>query len=523
MRTCPKCQRSYPDDLDYCPRDASALISTESATQAELESSLAQRFRIVRRLGGGGMGAVFLAEQIAVGNRPVALKILLRKLLDDPEFLMCFRNEVASAGRIDHPNVVTIYESGQTDDGTPYIAMQYLEGESLRARLKARGALPVEECAAIVGQTARGLSAAHKLGIFHGDLKPDNIFLTQGDEGELEVKVADFGIAKLRESATHTLTGAVLGTPAYMSFEQASGMRSEELDARSDIYSFGVVAYEMLTGRVPFHSDTPLGYVRKHLSEEPPPFRAVKPELAAPQLERVVMKALAKNREARYGSALEFGRAFAEAAQAPRSVEARTPLPTTKVARASDAEAGQRRAVQPKRKPEAPAAPPAGSIIFADATSRGAGKSRIALWVGVPLVALLLGLGGWYVSSAIRQRSGSPTQSPTETHTPPGNPPVAKPPGESGTSQTGAGEQGPAVGNPAKTSQPSSEVANAADRREQVENAKRQGDSYYDNGEYDKAISAYEAGLKVDPSNAGLRKALQRAKNGKAAEGKFNQ
>ena len=127
----------------------------------------------------------------------------------------------------------------------------------------------------------------------------------------------DFGIAKLRESATHTMTGTVLGTPAYMSYEQASGMRSDELDARSDIYSLGVVVYEMLTGRAPFHSDTPVGYLRKHLMEEPPPFRAVKPGLPVPpRIESVVMKALTKDRNQRYGSVLEFAQEFAQAAGA---------------------------------------------------------------------------------------------------------------------------------------------------------------------------------------------------------------
>ena len=199
------------------------------------------------------------------------------------------------------------YESAQADDGTPYIAMEFLEGESLREVLKQRGALPLPEVAEILQQAARGLNAAHKLGIIHRDLKPDNIFLTHGDEGELIVKVVDFGIAKLRESATHTMTGMVLGTPAYMSYEQASGMRSDELDARSDIYSLGVVVYEMLTGRVPFHSDTPVGYLRKHLLEEPPPFRAVAQGLGVPPaVESAVMKALVKDRNQRYGSALEF-------------------------------------------------------------------------------------------------------------------------------------------------------------------------------------------------------------------------
>ena len=149
---------------------------------AHLAASLSRRFRLIRQLGQGGMGAVFLAEQIAVGNRPVALKVLSRKLLDDPEFLLRFQNEAASTGRIHHANVVTIYESGQADDGTPYIAMEFLEGESLRQALARRGALPVPEVAEILQQAARGLNAAHKLGIIHRDLKPDNIFLTYPDD-----------------------------------------------------------------------------------------------------------------------------------------------------------------------------------------------------------------------------------------------------------------------------------------------------------------------------------------------------
>jgi serine/threonine protein kinase len=150
MRACPQCQRTYPDDTDFCPRDGSPLppdslhrvIPADAGIQidANLAAGLSSRFRIVRPLGAGAMGTVFLAEQIAVGNRVVALKVLNRKLLDDPEFLLRFQNEAASTGRIHHPNVVTIYESGQADDGTPYIAMEFLEGESLRQALSRRGA-----------------------------------------------------------------------------------------------------------------------------------------------------------------------------------------------------------------------------------------------------------------------------------------------------------------------------------------------------------------------------------------------
>ena len=147
MRTCPQCQRTYPDDADFCLKDGTALTPPAGSTEAALASTLAQRYRIVKKLGAGGMGSVFLAEQIALGNRPVALKVLSRKLLDDSEFLLRFHNEGASTARIRHPNVVTVYESGQADDGTPYIAMEFLEGESLRDSLRKRGALPVAECA----------------------------------------------------------------------------------------------------------------------------------------------------------------------------------------------------------------------------------------------------------------------------------------------------------------------------------------------------------------------------------------
>jgi serine/threonine-protein kinase len=341
MKICPTCQQTYSDDVEFCPRDGAHLTAQATETEAQLAGQLPRRFRIVRRLGAGAMGTVFLAEQIAVGNRPVALKVLNRKLLDAPEFLLRFQNEAASTGRIHHPNVVTIYESGQADDGTPYIAMEFLEGESLRQALSRRGALPVPEVAEILQQAARGLNAAHKLGIIHRDLKPDNIFLTRADDESVApvsspanvlVKIVDFGIAKLRESATQTQTGVVLGTPAYMSFEQASGMRSDELDARSDIYSLGVVVYEMLTGRAPFQSDTPVGYLRMHMQEEPPPLRAVKPDLPAlPQVESVVMKALSKDRDQRYGSVLEFACELASAAQLSPTAQSPVTIPPTRI------------------------------------------------------------------------------------------------------------------------------------------------------------------------------------------------
>jgi serine/threonine-protein kinase len=342
MKICPTCQTTYPDDFSLCPRDGARLAAHATATDAQLAAGLSRRFRLIRRLGAGGMGTVFLAEQIGVGNRPVALKVLNRQLLDDPDFLLRFQNEAGSTGRIHHPNVVTIHEAAQADDGTPYIAMEFLEGESLREVLQRRGALPVAEVAEILQQAARGLNAAHKLGIIHRDIKPDNIFLTHDDESNLVVKVVDFGIAKLRESPLHTTTKIVLGTPPYMSSEQAYGMRSDELDSRSDIYSLGVVVYEMLTGRLPFHSDTPAGYLRKHMMEDPPPFRAIAPGLGVPPaVESTVMKALVKDREQRYASALDFAGELSRAAQPSPRAEAPVMLPSTRMVRPPQPEVGQ--------------------------------------------------------------------------------------------------------------------------------------------------------------------------------------
>ncbi|MDR3674250.1 MAG: SUMF1/EgtB/PvdO family nonheme iron enzyme [Acidobacteriota bacterium] len=373
MKICLTCQQSYSDDVEFCPRDSARLAAQGTEAGAKHAAGLSRRFRLIRRLGKGGMGMVFLAEQIGVENRRVALKVLTRKLLDDPDFLLRFQNEAGSAGRIHHPNVVSIYESGQADDGTPYIAMEFLEGESLRQALARRGAIPVVEVAEILQQAARGLNAAHKLGIIHRDLKPDNIFLTYPDDaaaplagahdaaaiaqdvgaglvpalpvgiadtGQAQdpplrpvvVKIVDFGIAKLRESGAHTQTGMVLGTPAYMSYEQASGMRSDELDARSDIYSLGVVVYEMLTGRTPFHSDTTLGYLRQHVLEPPPPFREVAPDLPVPStVESAVMKALVKDRNRRYASALDFARELTSAAQFSPPAETHVHVPSPRI------------------------------------------------------------------------------------------------------------------------------------------------------------------------------------------------
>ncbi|HEV8675758.1 MAG TPA: protein kinase [Methylomirabilota bacterium] len=363
-KKCPRCRKTYDEGVQFCPDDGGALSAGHLLDPA-ITAALASDYRILDCLGSGGMGTVFLAEQIRVGNRKVALKVLHRKFSEDEEFIGRFENEAASTGRINHPNVITIYESKQASDGTLYIAMELVEGESLTEHLRRRGRLSVTDVADIVAQCGKALQAAHRLGIIHRDIKPDNIMLTQDSDGGLQVKILDFGIAKLKDSSGHTVTGSVLGTPAYMSYEQASGLSSDKLDGRSDIYSLGIVAYTMLAGHPPFRADTPVAYITKHLTEAPSPLRSVRADLPG-AVETVVMKALEKDRDRRYQTAAEFATAFREAAKAPEAAVATvdttpTPAPPWRarpsVAQTTEVGVGATPTV-PTMPPKAPTTPP---------------------------------------------------------------------------------------------------------------------------------------------------------------------
>ena len=324
MKKCPRCRKTYDNGGQFCPDDGTPLTAN-TLLEPGVAAALAADYRILDFLGSGGMGSVFLAEQIRVGNRKVALKILHRKFSEDDEFIGRFENEAASTGRINHPNVITIYESKQAPDGTLYIAMELVEGESLTEHLRKRGKLALDDAVEIVTQCCRALHAAHRLGIIHRDIKPDNIMMAKDIEGGLLVKILDFGIAKLKDSTGHTVTGSVLGTPAYMSYEQASGLSSERLDGRSDIYSLGIVAYTVLTGQTPFRADTPVGYITKHLTENPAPLRTIRPDLPA-GIDTAVLKALDKDRDKRFQAAMDFASAMRDAGRPPGPAPTPSPM-----------------------------------------------------------------------------------------------------------------------------------------------------------------------------------------------------
>ena len=264
------------------------------------------RYRILRRLGSGGMANVYLAEDEELGRR-VAIKILNDRHASDDSFVERFRREAKNAAGLSHPNIVSIYDRGEAE-GTYYIAMEYLEGRSLKDRIVAEGPLPISATIDAARQILRALAFAHRGGIVHRDIKPHNVLLAQ-EGSERRYKVTDFGIS--RSSASQmTEAGSIVGTAQYLSPEQARGA---PVDQRSDIYSVGIVLYELLTGKLPFTGETPLEIAMKHLSEVPKPPSALRPEVP-PDLDMVVLRSLAKDPSERFESAEEMDAELARVA-----------------------------------------------------------------------------------------------------------------------------------------------------------------------------------------------------------------
>ena len=271
------------------------------------------QYSIEKKLGDGGMGAIYLAQQITV-SRPAVIKVLRSQLGGSSEGTARFAVEAKAASSLNHPNIVTIYNYGEMEDGTLFLAMEYLAGETLAQRIERCGQLPADRAVHIAAQIASALGEAHAHGVVHRDLKPSNVMLVDR-AGEADVvKVLDFGIAKLDDTCV-TSAGYVVGTPRYMSPEQLLGQR---LDGRSDIYSAGIVLYEMLAGVTPFHSETPIGWMHQHVDVEPkPPSALAKGAKIPPPVERVVLRALAKAPADRPSSMEMFALEIVAALNAP--------------------------------------------------------------------------------------------------------------------------------------------------------------------------------------------------------------
>lgn len=253
-------------------------------------------YKIFEKLGGGGMGVVYKAQDTRL-KRTVALKFLPPELTRDEEAKQRFVHEAQAASALDHPNICTVHEIDETDEHQMFISMACYDGKTLKSRI-AKGGLKTEEAVDIAIQVAQGLQKAHDKGIVHRDIKPANIIITSDGI----VKILDFGLAKLSGRTPLTKTGTTMGTAAYMSPEQA---RSEAVDGRTDIWSLGVVLYEMLTGKRPFESEYEQALVYSILNEEPKPMRELRPEVPE-ATEKICRRAMAKGEKARYQTAAEL-------------------------------------------------------------------------------------------------------------------------------------------------------------------------------------------------------------------------
>jgi serine/threonine protein kinase len=316
--SCPSCQAANDDDADSCFTCGKPLQAT-----VRLGSVVAGRYEILAQLGKGGMGVVYRAHDKLL-DETVAIKVLRPDVARDPEIARRFQSEIKLARRVSHRNVCRIHEYGEDAGGLRYISMEMMEGVDLRQVLRRQGGLPTEEALRTALQVAEGLAAIHEMGVIHRDLKTPNIMR----DAKGTVRLMDFGIAKEWGASTSaTATGLVMGTPEYMSPEQARG---EKIDFRSDIYALGIILYELFTGHVPFRAETPLATILKHLQEPPPldgPSAAVLPE----PVKAILRRALAKQADQRYATAQDMVDALRAAQPGPARREPTTaghPTPT---------------------------------------------------------------------------------------------------------------------------------------------------------------------------------------------------
>jgi serine/threonine protein kinase len=311
MKACPKCGREYPDTTTLCPSDGVALEKTGDSL---LGQTLAGKYRIEERLSEGGMGTVYRGTHVLM-DKTVAIKVLRPSLAADEKIVARFSREARAASRISHPHALSVTDFGEAEDGVVFLVMEYLSGRTLKEIIRQEGPMPLPRAVEILRQVGGALDTAHSEGVVHRDLKSENIMLLSS-AGPDYAKVLDFGIAKIKERDGDydpglTAPDLVIGTPQYMSPEQCS--QSPDIDARSDIYSLGVILYEMLVGHVPFTGESPTAIMLKHLQHPAPSVSDERSDVPS-AVARVVARALAKRPEDRYKTVGELVEDFTIAA-----------------------------------------------------------------------------------------------------------------------------------------------------------------------------------------------------------------
>lgn len=314
MKLCLVCNFQFGDEQEMCPKDLSKLVPI--GKDPLIGKLIQDRYRVLGVIGKGSMGTVYKAVQELIG-REVAVKVMHGYLVSDDESLKRYHKEAKSASRLNHPNIITIFDFGVLATGQPYIVMDLLAGRSLYDILKERGSLTISQTLMVFQPVCQAIAEAHKRGVVHRDLKPENIVVEENaKEKTIHVKVVDFGIATFLVDSDDTIgkitkTGTVCGSPFYMSPEQCDGSK---MDHRSDLYSLGVVLFETLTGKLPFEDKDVYKVLTMQVKNPPPKLKSLRPELDFPQaLETFVQKSLAKDPESRYQSAEEFWQALATA------------------------------------------------------------------------------------------------------------------------------------------------------------------------------------------------------------------
>jgi serine/threonine-protein kinase len=316
MKTCPTCGRQYAETTTLCPADG-AVLKRAGNDDRLVGQVLAGKYRIDDKIDEGGMGCVYRATHVLM-EKVVAVKVLHPALAADDKIVARFTREAKAASRISHPHAINVTDFGESENGIVYLVMEYLRGRTLKDIVRSGGPMSLERTVEIVRQVSGALEVAHNEGVVHRDLKSDNIMLEEATGGDW-AKVLDFGIAKIQqtERSVHetdpglTAPNLIIGTPQYMSPEQCS--QASDIDARSDIYSLGVIVYEMLAGHVPFSGDSPTAIMMKHIQQEPPSILEERRDLPE-EVGRVLARALAKRPEDRFQKATDLAAALAAAA-----------------------------------------------------------------------------------------------------------------------------------------------------------------------------------------------------------------
>lgn len=434
-KVCPNCELAYSDDDFFCAADGSALRSTAPEADNLVGTVIADRYRIEAMLGEGGMGRVYRARHVRV-PRDAAIKVLRRTLISDAYAVAAFNREARNAASVgDHPNVAAVYDFGETPDGLVFLAMEFIEGETLGKRLDRESTLPPARAVDVVRQIASGLSVAHELPepVVHRDLKPDNILLKATRDGSDWVKIVDFGIAKAVKRDTQLLTspGLVVGTPRYMSPEQLTGAT---IDVRSDIYALGMIAFQMLTGRMPFRSasrdeESTIQWALQRLTMTPLTLRDVRPDVQWPEgAEQAIARALAGSADDRFPTAMEFARTLArsfgfttpsretgvvsstpgpvsEAVDEAKRSTAPTALVGTPTVAPAPAPVPVARPAQPARTSVLAPEPPLAAATRAPAAAPPAAK-RTSMWSIAVAGVVVTALGAGYLWQRGRDRGG---------------------------------------------------------------------------------------------------------------------